>query len=356
MIFVSIDDHEVHNLRAAMNEIFGEENFLAELVYDKNRKNDAKFFSVGHEYMLCFAKNKAWLAETGTIFRAEKEGVEEVRQVFDRLSKEHNRDWAKVREGLKVHFATWPKDDPRQPMARFTKVDEKGPYRDDVDASWPGGGGPTYEVLHPKTGKPCKLPSRGWVFPTKETMDQKISEGVVVFGPDETTVPSIRTNLFARTTQVMRSVIFSYAQTAAQEFAKLFDGKKVFENPKHVGDIRKLIEYLTEPDSIILDFFAGSGTTAQAVLELNAQDGGNRKFILSSCRNPTERKDFPTIAEITKERVRRVIKKLNDADDGKLPSETAPDRGFKVFKLSTAISRSGTPPPRRKTRRVWPSS
>jgi len=336
VIFVSIDDHEVHHLRAVMNEIFGEENFLAELVYDKNRKNDAKFFSVGHEYMISFAKSKAWLSEAGVVFRAEKEGVDEVRQIFEVLKKEHKDDWAKVREGLRAHYATWPKDDPRQPMARFTKVDEKGPYRDDGNISWPGGGGPTYEVLHPKTGKPCKIPSRGWLYSTKEKMEENIREGVVVFGPDETTIPGARVNLFDRTTQVMRSVTFSYAQTATQEFAKIFDGKAVFENPKHVGDIRKLVDYLTEGDSIILDFFAGSGTTAQAVLELNAQDGGNRKFILVQLPEPTEREDFPTIADIAKERVRRVIKKLHDADDGKLPAETAPDHGFKVFKLSSS--------------------
>jgi adenine-specific DNA-methyltransferase len=336
VIFVSIDDHEVHNLRGVMNEIFGEENFLAELVYDKNRKNDAKFFSVGHEYMLCFAKNKFWLTESGVIFRAEKEGIDEVRRVFEELSKVHKRDWAKVRDGLKAHYATWPKDDPRQPMARFTKVDEKGPYRDDGNPSWPGGGGPTYEVLHPTTGQPCKIPSRGWVFSTKARMDQRIAEGMVVFGPDETTIPSIRTNLFERTNQVMRSVTFSYAQTAAQEFAKIFDDRTVFENPKHVGDIRKLVEYVSEPDSIILDFFAGSGTTAHAVLELNDHDGGNRKFILVQLPQPTDRQDFPTISSITIERVRRVIRKLSATDHGKLPMETAPDRGFKVFELSSS--------------------
>jgi adenine-specific DNA-methyltransferase len=336
VIFVSIDDHEVHNLRAVMNEIFGEENFLAELVYDKNRKNDAKFFSVGHEYIVCFAKNKLWLTQSGVIFRAEKEGIDEVRAVFEELSKTHDRDWEKVRDGLKAHYATWPKDDPRQPMARFTKVDEKGPYRDDGNPSWPGGGGPTYEVLHPTTRRPCKIPSRGWVFSTIERMNEKIEEGMIVFGPDETTIPSIRTNLFERTNQVMRSVTFSYAQTAAQEFAKIFDDRTIFENPKHVGDIRKLVEYVSEPDSIVLDFFAGSGTTAHAVLELNAHDAGNRKFILVQLPQPTNRQDFPTISAVTKERVRRVIQKLNNTDPDKLPMGRTPDRGFKAFALSSS--------------------
>jgi adenine-specific DNA-methyltransferase len=101
--------------------------------------------------------------------------------------------------------------------------------------------------------------------------------------------------------------------------------------------MQTLIDQATEgQDGLILDFFAGSGTTAHAVLDLNKQDGGNRKFILVQLPEPTERKDYPTIADITKERVRRVIKKLNDKDAGKLDLEGAKkqDRGFRVFKLA----------------------
>jgi adenine-specific DNA-methyltransferase len=106
--------------------------------------------------------------------------------------------------------------------------------------------------------------------------------------------------------------------------------------PKPVELLKLIIQQSLEEDDLVLDFFAGSGTTAQAVLELNAQDGGNRKFILVQLPEPTERKDFPTIADITKERARRVIKKLNDADYGKLPMDQKPDRGFKVFKLGSS--------------------
>ena len=91
-------------------------------------------------------------------------------------------------------------DDPRLPLARFTKVDERGPYRDDGDPSWPGGGGPRYDVLHPTTGKPCTVPSRGWVWPTYERM-KEIDTGNIVFGPDEKRVPSIRRNLFEKDEQ-----------------------------------------------------------------------------------------------------------------------------------------------------------
>jgi adenine-specific DNA-methyltransferase len=121
-IVVSIDDGEVANLRLLMNQIFGEENFVATLVWDRNRKNDAKYFSVGHEYMLVYARNVGQLQDDGVILRAPKEGVEEVRALFEKLRKDHKDDWAQVREGLKAFYATIPEDDPRKPLKRYTPL------------------------------------------------------------------------------------------------------------------------------------------------------------------------------------------------------------------------------------------
>lgn len=338
VIFISIDDAEVDNLRKLCNEIFGEENFAVALVWDRNRKNDAKYFSVGHEYMLVYFKNKGLLSERQTSFRAAKEGVEEIKSEFDRLKKLHKNDWDLVQNGIQEFYDTIPNDDPRNPLTRFAKVDEKGPYRDDGNINWPGGNGPRYEVLHPQTKKPCKLPTSGWRYPKPERFWEEVGNGRIVFGPDETTIPRVRTNLFENTGQVMVSVHYSYAQTAANQFNSIFDGERVFDNPKPVDDLKRLAAYVTGPDDLILDFFAGSGTMGQAVLDLNKKDGSNRKFILVQLPEPTERKDFRTIAEITKERVRRVIKKLNDDDAGKLDLENGlkPDRGFKVFKLQSS--------------------
>ena len=129
---------------------------------------------------------------------------------------------------------------------------------------------------------------------------------------------------------------------------ELLGSMTAFENPKPSGLLLELVKLGSSEDSVILDFFAGSGTTAQAVLELNAQDSGNRKFILVQLPEPTERKDFPTIADITKERVRRVIKKLSAAEAEKSAvassqlklGGSAPvrvlDLGFKVFKLASS--------------------
>ena len=318
VIFISIDDGEVENLRKICDEVLGVSNFVACLVYDKNRKNDAKYFSVGHEYMLVYFKSAQYIYEHRIIFREAKEGVEEVKSEFQRLRELYNDDWDAVNDGLKKLYASWPKDDARKSLARFTKVDEYGPYRDDGNISWPGGGGPRYDVIHPVTGKPCKVPSRGWVYPNIERMQEEIRRGRVVFGKDHTVTPKIRTNLFEQNTEVMRSVQFSYAQTATQQFNKLFDGKRIFENPKNTADIKKLLAYITsdEPDGIILDFFSGSATTAHAVMQLNAEDGGHRKFIMvqlpEKCDEASEayKAGYKTICEIGKERIRRAGEKV----------------------------------------------
>jgi len=345
-LVVSIDDGEIVNLRAVLNEVFGEENFLADLVCDRNRKNDAKLFSVGHEYMVVYARSKGYLTETDVRLRAPKEGVDEVREEYERLRKLHHDDWSLVAGGLREYFATFEQDDPRRPLTRYSKADERGPYRTDGDPSWPGGGGPRYTVLHPTTRKPCKLPSRGWVWASFDRMKTEIDKGDVVFGPDETTVPMVRRNLFERDEQVMRSVTFSYAQKAAQDFARIFDGKKVFDNPKSYLDLQRLVEYLSSPGDLVLDFFAGSGTTAHAVLLANQTSSPPRRFICVQLPEPVAERDETgrnaqaigchTIADITKERVRRVIAKLGDEDAGKLDLDggAAPDRGFRVFKLA----------------------
>lgn len=339
IIFISIDDAEVENLRKICDEVLGEKNFVACLVYDKNRKNDAKYFSVGHEYMLVYFKSMQTIYEKGIIFREPKEGVDEVQQEFERLRKLYNDNWDLVNEGLKKLYASWPKDDERKPLARFTKVDEKGPYRDDGNISWPGGGGPKYDVIHPVTGKPCKCPDAGWRFPTLKRMQEEIDSGRVVFGLDETTLPRIRRNLFEYDSQVMRSVHFSYAQTSTLEFNKVFDGMRIFENPKSIKDLHDLIRYVTHTKSndIIMDFFSGSSTTAHAVMQLNAEDGGNRKFIMVQIPEPCDEKSeaykagYQNICEIGKERIRRAGEKIK-ADS---PLTTANlDGGFRVLKLA----------------------
>lgn len=169
-------------------------------------------------------------------------------------------------------------------------------------------------------------------------MQEEIEAGRVVFGSDETTLPRIRRNLFDYDAQVMRSVHFSYAQTATLEFNKIFDGLRVFENPKGITDIKDLARYITadSKDCIILDFFSGSATTAHAVMQLNAEDGGHRKFIMvqlpESCDEKSEayKAGYKNICEIGKERIRRAGDKIKSES----PMTTQDlDNGFRVLKL-----------------------
>ncbi|MEE0518672.1 site-specific DNA-methyltransferase [Slackia sp.] len=348
VIAISIDDAEQSQLKQICDEIFGQNNFVACLVYDKNRKNDAKYFSVGHEYMLVYFKNASYIKDLGIVWRAPKEGVDEVRQRFEELKHQYGSDWDAINAELKRWYATWDDDDPRKPLARFTKLDEKGPYRDDGNISWPGGGGPKYTVLHPITHKPCKTPDAGWRFPRIERMQEEVDKGRVVFGEDETTLPRIRRNLFESDGQVLKSVKFSYAQTAANEFTSLFNGKRVFENPKPISDIAELVSYFTgdKESARILDFFSGSATTAHAVIQSNLKDGTERRFTLvqipETCASGTVAhiEGFSSICELGEERIRRagdMIKKQVEAENSqpKLGEDAKklPDIGFRVFTL-----------------------
>jgi adenine-specific DNA-methyltransferase len=357
VLIMSIDDAEVANARALLDEVFGVENFGATLVWDRNRKNDAKYFSVGHEYMLVYFKDESYLSANGVIFRGEKDGVEEVKAEFERLRAKHHDDWGKVRAELGAYLAAIPSGDSREPLKRFTKVDELGPYRDDGNINWPGGGGPRYEVLHPTTGKPCKLPVSGWRYPRPERFWEEVEAGRVVFGPDESTVPRVRTNLFENNTQVMVSVHYSYAQTAANQFTDLFDGARVFDNPKPVDDLANLVGYLSSGDDLIIDFFAGSGSTGHAVWKQNLKDNGTRRFLLVQLPEPVDPSSTGqaaaasflkenglalSISEITKERLRRAGSHLRDEAG---PSAEGTDLGFRVFRLDSSNIQSWDPAP-----------
>lgn len=335
-IVVSIDDAEMHSARHLLDEIFGSSNAMAVLVWDKNRKNDARFFSVGHEYMLVYAKNKQHLLDTGVKLREPKPGFDEAVQLFERLKQQHGNDWDAIQSDWREYHRAIPDSDERKPLGRYSKIGPRGPYRDDGDISWPGGNGPKYDVIHPATGKPCKQPRGGWVYPTIERFDEAVAEGRVVFGDDETTLPRQARYLFDSAGQVMRSVFYSYAQTATVEFAELM-GDRVFDNPKNWRDLKRIIAYLTDPEDIILDFFAGSASTAHAVMEMNAADSGQRRWILVQVDEPVHpdsvaaQQGYRTIDEIARDRIRKAADSISERD-----SESTGDLGFRTLQVATS--------------------
>jgi adenine-specific DNA-methyltransferase len=363
VILVSIDDNEVHNLRQLMNEVFGEENIIVSLVWEKTRKNDAKLFSIGHEYMLVYAQSKATLTELQTVWREAKPGAKEIIEQYQALRVKHGTDDSTIEADLREWYRRLPDKHPSKKLSRYKQVDKYGPWRD-RDISWPSADGPRYEVPHPTTKQPCKIPNNGWRFATPESMQEQIRLGLVVFREDHTEPPFRKAHLLPipeelddteiisdegegeeeelAGLQVMPSVIYKQSQVAVRTLRNLM-GKKVFDNPKDHEVIARLIRYCTSSKNgdIILDFFAGSGTTAHSVLELNKLENSNRKFIVVQIPEQTNRRDYPTIAEITKDRINRAIKKLEKGEEGKLPLEGAKlDMGFKVLRLAPSNFRA----------------
>jgi adenine-specific DNA-methyltransferase len=305
VIFISIDDHEVANLRRLCDEIFGEEGFVATVVWRKKISPDARQdIDPTHDYVLIYARAATALADKGTFGTMPL--TEERRKSF-----------------------TNPDDDPRGPWASVDMTGMKGRATADqfFEVTLPSG-----RVVSPPKG-------RSWGL-APATFQKLRSEGRIWFGKDGNGVPRIKRYLSEVKGQ-NSATWWPEDQSGTTESAKkilvqLFDDPDVFDFPKPVELVRRGIAMLNDPFAIVLDFFAGSGTTAHAVLALNAEDGGSRRFILTQLPEPTGRKDYPTITDICKERVRRVIKKLNEEDAGKLKLEGAEkqDRGFRVFKLA----------------------
>lgn len=196
------------------------------------------------------------------------------------------------------------------------------------------------------------MPNGGWVYPTSDGFWDAYDAGFVTFGPDETTLPRQLRYLFEGGGQVMISVNFSYAQTATMELVELM-GERVFDNPKNYSDIARLASYMQTRDGIILDFFAGSGTTGHAVMAQNALDGGNRRYVLVQLPeplNPAKKEQKvaanycsrlgrpPTIAELTKERLRRAAETVRREHP-----KAEVDLGFRVYKLATSNLKSWQP-------------
>jgi adenine-specific DNA-methyltransferase len=328
VILISIDDFEFHHLRNLMDELFGYSNHIATLVWEKGRKNDARLFSVGHEYMLVFAKSLELLKDQGTVWREAKPGAAELWEEYSRLREEIGKSDEKVEAALRSWHKELPAKHPAKALGRWLHVDRWGPWRD-RDISWIGGGGPRYEVRHPKTKKACKVPDRGWGFATPEAMQHQIELGNVEFRGDHTEPPMLKRHLRPRieeldeaeepngeepeeelAVQVMPSVIYKQSQVAVRYLRSLLK-ENVFENPKDYLVLSRLISYCTGPDDLILDSFAGSGSAGQAVLESNKRDGGNRHFILvqqpyDSLKDRDEKKNIART--VTQPRLRNAAK------------------------------------------------
>ena len=351
VIFMSIDENEVSNLRSIADEVFNERNFIAELVWAAGRKNDSKHISISHEYILAYFKNADYIQEHKIIWREKKQGLNDIYSQYEKLKKQYGEDYVSIESELKKWYKGLPANHPAKDHAHYNKVDEKGIYFA-ADISWPGGGGPKYEVLHPITHKPVTIPSRGWIT-SEENMKEWIKQGRVAFAETENGVPTLKAYLKEREYAVPYSVFYQDGRAASKRLATLM-GDKVFENPKDEEIIQRLIEIsASEEDDIVLDFFSGSGTTAHSMFLADINQKNKRKFILVQLeeiideRNATSEKSKKvarnaislldslgrphTIPEIAKERIRRAGKKIKE--ESPLTTQNL-DTGFRVFRLA----------------------
>ena len=319
VIFISIDDNEVHNLRLLMNEIFGEENFVCQFVWQRafSPKNDAKFVSNSHDYILMYSK-QIDIFEIGRLPRTEKANA--------RYSN--------------------PDNDPRGVwMSSDISVKTYTP-ENDYSITAPSG-----RIIEPPAGRCWSL--------SKKAFFERLQDNRIWFGPDGDNTPRIKRFLSdlrkdgMTPTSLLLHTEVGHSQEGAQEVTKLLEAG-VFDGPKPVRLIRRLLTLANlDKDSLILDFFAGSATTAHAIMELNKEDSGNRKYILVQIPEPCDEKSkaykvgYKTIADIAKERIRRAGKKLQyeiETENKKKETllnfdnqenqRTSVDIGFKVFRLT----------------------
>lgn len=315
-IFVSIDDNEVANLRLLMDEVFGPENFVGQFVWAAGRKNDSKFISESHEYIVAYCRNFEILRSEVKEWRSRKEGLDDIYKEFERIKKTHAGDYTSMTAAVKDFYRRLPEDAPAKRHKQYSVVDARGIYFP-ADISWPGGGGPKYEVLHPRTGKPCKVPSRGWIF-QPERMEEMILNERIHFGEDETRVPCVKRYLTEMEHEVPYSVFYQDGRAATKRLRE-FLGDALFDNPKDENVLRRIIEFATRKDSLVVDFFAGSGTTGHAVALQNERDGGTRRYVLVNAPEKTSEKSiartagYETIPEITRLRLKKVAETVPGA-------------------------------------------
>lgn len=315
-IFVSIDDNECATLRLLMDKVFGAENFLASLVWEKGKKGDSKFFSVTHEYILVYAASRATLTDRGMVWRRRKEGIDEVLVRYATLRRSLGEDHERIRAEMQKWFRSLPASDPAKKHKHYGWSDARGLYFA-ADFSGPDDGRasrPRYDILHPVTGKPCKKPSTGWRWEEERTRKALAEDPPRIhFGPDETTIPCRKSYLADVDAEPFSSVFYKDGRAATLEVEALI-GKGEFSFPKDSEIIEELISLCTGPDDLVLDFFAGSGTTAHAVHKLNAADGGRRRCILVSNTEATKEAPEKNLCrDVCARRVRRVIEGYNGA-------------------------------------------
>ena len=329
VVFISIDDNELSQLKVLCDEIFGEENHIGNIIWKNVTDNNPSNIAVEHEYIVAYCKQKSSLANQW------KSNLSDVKDLLvqvgnDFISKHDDADV------LQKEYSKWFRDNKSElwPLENYKFIDHAGVYSGERGVHNPGKEGYRYDIMHPETNKPCKEPLMGYRFP-EESMNKMISEGRIIFGETEDKLVEIK--VYAKDyKQKLSSVINLDGRAGSNELKALFpDLTKAFTNPKTTKLIEELISFACKDDGLILDFFSGSGTTANAVMNLNCRINTEYNFIGVQLDEPNKpdsdlvKKGYETIFDITKTRISRAaenIRKENPDFHG--------DLGFKVFEMA----------------------
>jgi adenine-specific DNA-methyltransferase len=274
VLIASIDDREHHRLRVVLDEVFGAENFAANIVWRGTGSALSSYTTGGLDYLVAYGKNRKAHTKTHGAWLEPKAGVEEVLASAARI-------WNKSIDSIEAHRQVrswWALNSERfdPGMSRYDRYDATGRLFQPDNLG--GNNGLHYEVLHPVTGMPVKQPATGWRT-TQTNMSEWIAEGRVAFGLDHTSIPRYRRYLDEHLSQLPSASFTSPRQAGSKHVDNLL-GERRFAFPKDHEVLMRWIRMAAPKDAVILDFFGGSGTTTEAVLRLNAEDGGTRSSIL----------------------------------------------------------------------------
>ena len=272
VIFISIDEHEIHNLRKLCDEVFGEENYIGLIVWKNATDNNPTQIAIEHEYMICYAKSRL---NTQAVWKSKVTEVKDILvEIGEKLAKEyHDQD------SLQAAYDIWFKENKWQlwPLDRYKYIDKDGVYTGSQSVHNPGRGGYRYDIIHPVTGQPCKQPLMGYRFP-ESTMKEMLESGKVLFGSDHNKIVELK--VYAKDYEEKLSSIFELdGRLGSYDLKSLFGENPIFSNPKPVQLVKRLLSFIVDDTDIVLDFFSGSATTAVAIMELNAADHKERKYI-----------------------------------------------------------------------------
>lgn len=345
VIFISIDDNEDYNLQNMADELLGEDNFIAKIVVASNSsKNNSNYVSVTHEYVLVYAKDKSRIPDNWQVKKQQYDAYKsKARQLVNRKLSEDE-----IHKEL-LDLVKYPRF---YEFDHYTYADYNGVYQLS-DAGGVENGNFDTEVIHPVTNKPCNKPVGGWRYKDSK-LKELISQGKVSFGENEKSVPRIKRYLSDFSTTNPKSIIFFDSQSSTKW---LKQEKLPFSFAKSDRLIKYIISMIPKTkNSIILDFFAGSATTADAIMQLNAEDGGHRKFIMVQLPEKTyhtnkDGKEVPTkggkaaynagfksVDQISRERIRRAAKKIRADNELTLPEDF--DGSFKHYRVVKPVKQT----------------